>query len=181
MSLSLLQANCSWREHGRGRKALPALCLFSIMQCRAVMAEPVANTGKAWKNKPTSWSGLLPQVHCVHFSFNQVELWLVVQAPDFHRKSARVTRKRPGATKAKVTAIARQEMIEIVWMALVIISIISGLDHWAQQCASQELGMLHPTWAKWMLWTRHSEEATAVKRIKTGWSWLSGLIWMKHN
>ena len=121
MSLSLLQANCSWRERGSDRKHFQpyALCLFSIMQCRAVMAEPVANTGKAWKNKPTSWScwsaALLPQVHCVHFSFNQVELWLVVQAPDFHRKSARVTRKRPGATKAQVTAIARQEIIEIVW------------------------------------------------------------------
>ena len=121
MSLSLLQANCSWRERGSDRKRFQpyALCLFSIMQCRAVMAEPVANTGKAWKNKPTSWScwsaALLPQVHCVHFSFNQVELWLVVQAPDFHRKSARVTRKRPGATKAQVTAIARQEIIEIVW------------------------------------------------------------------
>ena len=165
MSLSLLQANCSSRrERGSDRKRFQpyALCLFSIMQCRAVMAEPVANTGKAWKNKPTSWScwsaALLPQVHCVHFSFNQVELWLVVQAPDFHRKSARVTRKRPGATKAQVTAIARQEIVEIVWMALVIISIISGLDHWAQPFASQELGMLHPTSAKWMLRTRHSEE-----------------------
>ena len=74
---------------------------------------------KSMENKPTSWScwsaALLPQVHCVHFSFNQVELWLMVQAPDFHRKSARVTRKRPGATKAQVTAIARQEIIEIVW------------------------------------------------------------------